>query len=90
MAIKHLNIKITGFVQGVSFRYFAKGQADKLGLTGMIKNLPGASVYIEVEGDEDALKQFVSWCQKGSDLAKVEKVEKWEGKVKNFLDFNIY
>jgi acylphosphatase len=31
---KKLKIKITGFVQGIGFRYFVKDNADKLNIKG--------------------------------------------------------
>ncbi|MBU1202447.1 acylphosphatase [Patescibacteria group bacterium] len=87
--MKHLGIIISGLVQGVSFRYFAKEQADSLSIFGLVKNLDNGRVYIEVEGTEDNLKKFVAWCQSGPGLAKVENVKIVENKLKNFINFKI-
>ena len=87
--VKHLNIKIFGLVQMVLFRYSALEKAKELGVKGFVKNEDEGKVYIEVEGEEDALDKFVEWCNKGPRLAKVEKVEKEEGRVKNFSEFKI-
>lgn len=35
----------------MSFRYYAKQQADKFEIKGFVKNEPDQSVYIEAEGD---------------------------------------
>ncbi|MBI2020335.1 acylphosphatase [Candidatus Daviesbacteria bacterium] len=86
---KHLNIKIYGSVQGVFFRVSSKEEADKLNLTGFAKNMPDGSVYIEIEGEENKLDQFLSWCHEGPNLANVESVLVNEGKVQNFSDFYI-
>ena len=85
--MKHLNIKISGQVQGVFFRHAAKEKAEELGLKGFAKNEPDDSVYIEVEGKEEALKKFIEWCKKGPASARIEKVEVAEGENKKFSQF---
>ena len=72
---KAVIIKIIGQVQGVGFRYNAKGEADRLGICGFAKNEPGGEVLIEAEGEEGAIDQFISWCKSGPDSAQVERVE---------------
>lgn len=87
--VKHLNIKISGQVQGVVFRYSAKEQADKLGIKGFAQNLPAGSVYIEAEGEKDVLEKFVKWCHNGPSMASVTKVEVKSGNLKNYTEFSI-
>lgn len=67
-------ITVTGKVQGVFFRDTARRVATDLGLAGFARNDPGGSVYIEVEGDEPSLQQFLAWCQTGPAQAKVSQV----------------
>ncbi len=67
-------VTVTGKVQGVFFRDTARREARRLGLTGFARNDPDGSVYIEAEGDEDSLRQFLWWCSKGSTQAKVTNV----------------
>jgi len=85
--MKHLNIKIYGQVQGVSFRYYSKEQANALGLTGFVRNATDGSLYIEVEGELEVLEKFIDWCRIGPSLAQVEKIEIEEGKVKGYKEF---
>ena len=87
--VKHLNIKIFGQVQGIFFRYTAKEKAEELGIKGFARNEDDGSVYIEAEGGEEDLEKFLGWCGDGPPLAKVEKVEKTEEGMKNFLEFKI-
>ena len=86
---KHLNITVIGKVQGVFFRASAKKEAEKLGLCGFAQNVADGSVYIEVEGIENDLDEFVKWCKKGSSQAQVEAIEVKNSSIKNFTQFSI-
>ena len=86
--IKHFNISITGRVQGVGFRYSAKKQAESLGIAGLVRN-ESRGVYIEAEGEEENLKEFIKWCRKGPLWSGVESVSVSEGEIKNLTGFNI-
>ena len=48
--------KVYGKVQGVFFRDFTKRKAQKLKLTGWVKNLNYGSVSLEVVGEDSQLK----------------------------------
>lgn len=85
----HKNIKVYGRVQGVFFRAFAKESAESFNLAGFAKNDPDGVVYIEVEGSQENLDQFINWCQEGSLLSKVERVEVFEGEVQNYEEFKV-
>lgn len=87
--MKHLNIKIHGKVQGVFYRVTTKAVADLLSVKGFIKNEKDGTVYIEAEGDEFSLGEFLEFCHKGSDKAVVEKVETIETELKNYRNFEI-
>ena len=85
----HLNITISGRVQGVGFRYNTKIQAQKFNLTGFVQNLENSTVYIEVEGEKEKLSRFLDWCKTGPKFSKVEKVISKKNKIQNFSDFKI-
>jgi len=55
-------IHITGIVQGVGFRPFVYGLAQRHGLTGWVRN-SSAGVEIELNGETAVLDQFVSDLQ---------------------------
>nr|WP_294875216.1 acylphosphatase [uncultured Pedobacter sp.] len=89
METKHIDIKITGKVQGVSFRATTKAVADQMGIRGMVRNEKDGSLYLEAEGDDTLLEVFVEWCNEGPDRAKIENVEVTPGEVKNYQNFEI-
>ena len=87
--MKHLDICVTGKVQGVFYRATAKAVADQLGVKGSIRNEVDGSVIIEAEGDDFSLEMFLEFCEKGSDKAVVEKVEVSEAALKHYRNFEV-
>lgn len=87
--MKCVILKVEGRVQGVFFRASTKEQADALGITGFVKNEADGGVYIEAEGDDQALTQFIEWCKVGPPHAVVSHVKIMEDKPKQFLSFKI-
>jgi acylphosphatase len=87
--LKHYNITISGRVQGVGFRYNARTIAQHFDIFGFVKNIPGNKVYIEAEGTENKLIEFIAWCHKGPDFAHIENVDLKPGEMKYFNSFEI-
>jgi acylphosphatase len=87
--MKHLNIRVTGRVQGVFFRASAREVASKLQLRGYVRNEPDGSVYIEAEGTDEALDEFVEWCRQGPPHAVVTNVEVHQGPIQHMGRFDI-
>ena len=87
--MKHINIKVTGKVQGVFFRASTKAVADQMGVKGLVKNEKDGSVYIEAEADATTLELFVDWCKEGPDKSKVESVAVEDADLKNYRNFEV-
>ncbi|MGB3778906.1 MAG: acylphosphatase [Tunicatimonas sp.] len=87
--MKHFSIRVTGKVQGVFFRASTREEAQRLGLVGWVRNEADGSVWIEVEGDDDALDQLVAWCQHGPVQARVADVVVEEGEVEGYPNFQV-
>ena len=51
--IKRLSIIVTGRVQGVGYRYFAKENADMYSITGWVRNCANGNVEAEAQGNEE-------------------------------------
>jgi acylphosphatase len=85
--IIHRNIRISGRVQGVGFRYHAREAASHLGIRGYIRNQPSGDVYIEAEGTPTAVEEFIEWCREGPPRARVDFVDVTEGEVRGFGEF---
>lgn len=82
-------IYVLGFVQGVGFRQFVKGNASKLGLTGTVKNLSDGRLEIVAVGAKEKINQLLKLCEKGPFFSEVKTVQvEWEDEQK-FSDFTI-
>lgn len=53
-----VRVTVTGFVQGVGFRWWTKRLAESLRVTGAVWNNPDGSVGIEAQGPEASVKSF--------------------------------
>lgn len=77
-----------GTVQGVFFRQFVKEHADKLGLTGFVRNLTGGDVEILAEGEQDKIDRLANVVRKGPEHSQIRHVQieerKWSGEFKEF------
>ena len=87
--IKHIDIKVSGKVQGVFFRASTKAVADQMGIKGFVKNEKDGSVYIEAEAEQYILDAFVDWCKEGPDKSVVENVKISNGATKDFRNFEV-
>jgi acylphosphatase len=87
--VKHFKLNVSGKVQGVFFRASTKEMAERLGINGFVRNESDGSVYMEVEGEEERLNQFIAWCRIGPPKAKVEKAELIEGETQGFTSFQV-
>jgi len=88
--MQQLYLKISGSVQGVSFRYYTKEAADTLALSGWVKNLADGTLEILAQGSRENLEKFLEWCQGGPTSAQIEKLDKeWQKPEKKFDSFEI-
>jgi acylphosphatase len=70
-----VDVRVTGRVQGVSFRWYAVREARRLGLAGWVRNEPDGAVAAHLEGPDDAVEEMVAWCGHGPPAARVDDVE---------------
>lgn len=66
---------VHGRVQGVGFRYFVARHANRLGLTGWVRNLPDGRVEVLAGGAPERLGELESSLKVGPPHAWVEGME---------------
>lgn len=79
---------VSGYVQGVGYRWFARQQALTLGLTGYVRNLANGHVEVVAAGPRASLDRFVAALQRGPEGADVDDVAlTWESGGANEGDY---
>jgi acylphosphatase len=81
---KHL--KIRGLVQGVGYRDSMCREADRLGVTGWVRNCRDGSVEAVVDGTQSAVDAIIAWARRGPPAARVTgvTVAEVEGRFSGF------
>jgi acylphosphatase len=84
---ERLTARITGRVQGVGFRWWARRQAESLGLVGWVMNADDdRSVELVAEGEAEALTEFARRLKVGPAGARVESFESGRGPASGEFD----
>jgi acylphosphatase len=85
-----LHAMVKGRVQGVFFRAFVEGWAERLHLTGYVRNRPGGMVDVVAEGEKHNLEQLLDNLKKGPPAARVDEVKvDWAEYTGSFQDFKV-
>ena len=71
--VRHLII--FGQVQGVGFRYHFSEQAQRLGVSGWVRNRRGGSVEAMIAGAPEAVEALLAWARRGPPAAQVQRVD---------------
>lgn len=73
--MKAIRVIATGKVQGVCYRESTRAEANRIGVSGWVSNLPDGSVEAVLQGDLQDIEQLVNWMEMGPQFAIVEKLE---------------
>ncbi len=65
-------VVISGRVQGVGLRWSAATEAERLGVSGTIRNLQEGYVQAEIWGEPDTVELFTEWLRVGPPTARVD------------------
>lgn len=85
---RRARIRIHGRVQGIGFRWSARREAAKRGISGWVRNRADGTVEALAEGDD--LAGFLAWCEKGPHGARVDRTEVlWEEGGERLEGFHI-
>jgi acylphosphatase len=85
-----LSAIVHGRVQGVFFRDFTYTEANALGLTGYVRNLPDGTVETVAEGSREALERLLEQIRVGPPAAQVVKLEpRWQDSSGEFDRFEV-
>ena len=86
---ERLHLWVSGRVQGVFYRKNCLEVAQRLRLSGWVRNLPDGRVEAVAEGDQAALDEFLEWCRIGPSEAMVSEVKLRREKARGEQGFTI-
>lgn len=90
MEVKRKHMRVTGRVQGVGFRYTASQCAQKLGVTGWVRNDYDGSVEMEAQGTDVQINTLIEMIKNASNYIDIENIEyKTIAVVKDDVGFEI-
>ena len=75
-----IRARVTGRVQGVSFRAWAQGEAQALGLDGWVRNEPDGAVTAVISGPAERVARMLEALKAGPRAARVASVETAEAR----------
>jgi len=88
--MKRLHAIIEGRVQGVGYRDYVRTEAQRLHLTGWVRNRADGTVEVVAEGEDVALNHLRMLLEKGPSMASVDEVQVTTGPpTGEFHDFRI-
>lgn len=67
-------LRIEGLVQGVGYRAAMQDRAQRLGVTGWVRNRRDGSVEAVAQGSADTLERLTAWARQGPPAARVTSV----------------
>lgn len=88
--VRAFKATVSGRVQGVLFRDFARRTARDLNLVGEARNMADGTVRVYAEGSKTHLHEFIRALEKGPVMAEVDRVScTWVDPLGRFRSFLI-
>ncbi|HXZ52212.1 MAG TPA: acylphosphatase [Burkholderiales bacterium] len=69
-----LHVSVGGLVQGVGYREGLRLEAERLGVTGWVRNRRDGTVEAMIRGRREALDALLGWARVGPPAARVARM----------------
>lgn len=84
------HVFVSGYVQGVFFRYETRTRAAQHNVTGWVKNLRDGRVEAVFEGEKESVEAMVDFCRRGPQGAVIKGVDVlWEEPTEEYDRFQV-
>jgi acylphosphatase len=74
-AVRAVQGKVRGRVQGVAYRASFQRQASALGVAGWVRNCADGTVEFMVQGEPGPVETLLAWARSGPALARVAELQ---------------
>jgi len=68
------HLRILGQVQGVGYRDALRHEAERLGVTGWVRNCRDGTVEAVVQGAAERVEQLIAWARSGPPAARIDEL----------------
>ena len=82
-------VVVGGRVQGVGYRESCRRQAERLGLSGWVRNRADGCVEAVFEGPAEAVDAAVAWCRQGPRWAAVRSTDTYDEDPEGLAGFRV-
>ncbi len=72
--VRGVSFRVEGRVQGVAYRWFGRRSANKIGVSGWIRNCADGAVEGEAFGEPARIEAFLERLRTGPPRARVERL----------------
>jgi len=83
------HVRVTGRVQGVFFRAWARDEARSIGVAGWVRNCDDGSVEAHIEGEEADVQELIRRMRHGPPHAHVLDVNVTEAEADRLERFDV-
>lgn len=88
--IKRIEVTYSGRVQGVGFRFTVQSIARQFPVNGFVRNLASGNVELVAEGEENVLKEFLSFIRGSAMSPNIrDAAVNWKNPEYTFRTFSI-
>jgi len=82
-------VVVSGRVQGVGYRESCRRRAERLGVSGWVRNRADGSVEAVFEGPAESVDAAVEWCREGPRWAAVRSIEVYDEGPEGLAGFRV-
>ena len=82
-------VVVSGRVQGVGYRESCRRRAERLGVSGWVRNRADGSVEAVFEGPAESVDAAVEWCREGPRWAAVRSIEVHDEDLEGLAGFRV-
>jgi acylphosphatase len=85
----HFNITMSGKFYKIGYRLHAANQANNLNIKGFVQRVGNNTIYIEAEGVEKNVENYINWCKNNLPWTKMELFSTELSDFRNYKYFQI-